>query len=67
MVLTGVSIRFRMWTRIGIALFISMLFGIWAGLWTRMWDYGRYSDKGFVRDRFGYGLECGLGCDGACG
>ena len=38
----SISIRFRIWTRIGIALFISMLFGIWARLWTTILDYDRY-------------------------
>ena len=40
--LTGIGIRFRIWTRIGIALFISMLFGIWARLWTTILDHDRY-------------------------
>ena len=40
--LTGFSTRFRIGTRIEIALFISMLFGIWARLGTTLLDYDRY-------------------------
>ena len=36
--LTGIGIRFRIWTRIGIALFVSMLFGIWG--WAGDYDIG---------------------------
>ena len=39
---TGISIRFRIGSRIGIALFSSILFGIWARLGTTIWDYDRY-------------------------
>ena len=42
MVLTGFSTRFRIGTRIEMALFISMLFGIWARLGTTLLDYDRY-------------------------